>query len=81
MTFNPTTSNEIHLRPIGVIHSPFHEKTQTPIQPPRSTAEGWVEVFAEDMDGLDDQPHGLFSTRKLAAAGTPIAPRVKQYPS
>jgi len=92
MTSNPTTSNEIHFRPIGIIHSPFHEKTQTPIQPPRSTADGWVEVFSEyaegldDLDGfshifllyqfdrsqgyalrvqpfLDDQPHGLFSTR------------------
>jgi tRNA-Thr(GGU) m(6)t(6)A37 methyltransferase TsaA len=80
------------MKPIGVIHTPFTDKSRTTIQPTRSQAAGWVEVFAEfveglqDLDGfshiillygfhrsngytlkvmpfLDDQLHGLFSTR------------------
>ena len=39
---------------IGVIHSPFNEKAQTPIQPNRSTAYGQVEVFPEYAPGLQD---------------------------
>jgi len=41
------------LRPIGVIHSPFTDKKQTPIQPTRSQAIGRVEVLPEFVDGLD----------------------------
>ena len=83
---------EIIMRPIGVIHSPFNEKGQTPIQASRSQAIGLVEVHPEFADGLkdiegfshiyllyafhqsdgyslqvkpflDDQEHGLFTTR------------------
>jgi len=42
------------MRPIGVIHSPFTEKDQTPIQVTRSQALGRVEVFPEFADGLKD---------------------------
>lgn len=42
------------MRPIGVIHSPFTEKTQTPIQPFRSQATGKVVVDAEYAEGLQD---------------------------
>lgn len=42
------------MRPIGVIHSPFTEKNQTPIQVVRSQATGIVEVFPEFADGLKD---------------------------
>ena len=45
---------EFNMRPIGVIHSPFTEKEQTPIQPSRTHAIGSVEVFPEYMDGLKD---------------------------
>ena len=45
---------EFLLRPIGVIHSPFTEKDQTPIQVTRSQALGRVEVFPEFVDGLKD---------------------------
>jgi tRNA (adenine37-N6)-methyltransferase len=45
---------EIILRPIGVIHSPFTEKENTPIQSVRSEAIGWVEVYPEFADGLKD---------------------------
>jgi tRNA (adenine37-N6)-methyltransferase len=45
---------EFIMKPIGVIHSPFTDKKQTPIQPTRSDAAGYVEVFPEFADGLRD---------------------------
>lgn len=42
------------MRPIGVIHSPFTMKDQTPIQASRSQAVGQVEVFPEFVPGLQD---------------------------
>ena len=45
---------EFIMRPIGVIHSPFREKEQTPIQPSRSQAKGRVEVYPEFAAGLED---------------------------
>jgi tRNA (Thr-GGU) A37 N-methylase len=42
------------LQPIGVIHTPFTELAQTPIQASRSTAIGRVEVFPEFVEGLQD---------------------------
>jgi tRNA (adenine37-N6)-methyltransferase len=42
------------MRPIGVIHSPFTVKDQTPIQASRSQAVGEVEVFPEYVPGLQD---------------------------
>jgi tRNA (adenine37-N6)-methyltransferase len=83
---------EYAMKPIGVIHSPFTEKTQTPIQSTRSQAVGRVVLnpeFFESLQGLegfshiillyvfhqsngysllvqpflDNQLHGLFSTR------------------
>jgi len=39
---------------IGVIHSPFTDPNNTPIQPSRSQARGFVEVFPEYSEGLDD---------------------------
>ena len=42
------------MRPIGVIHSPFTEKKQTPIQPSHSQAAGRVEVYPEYAEGLQD---------------------------
>ncbi len=47
-------SMEIELHPIGVIHSPFNDKGQTPIQPSRSDAVGTVEVLPEYVEGLKD---------------------------
>jgi len=40
------------MTPIGIIHSPFTDKTETPIQPTRSQAVGKVEVNPEFSDGL-----------------------------
>jgi tRNA-Thr(GGU) m(6)t(6)A37 methyltransferase TsaA len=45
---------EIVLKPIGVIHTPFKNKHQTPIQPTRSDAIGKVELEPEYSAGLTD---------------------------
>lgn len=45
---------EIVFNPIGVIHSPFTEKDQTPIQGLFSKATGTIEVFPEYAEGLRD---------------------------
>jgi tRNA (adenine37-N6)-methyltransferase len=45
---------EFVMQPIGVIHSPFTDKDKTPIQPTRSSASGYVEVFPELAEGLLD---------------------------
>jgi len=43
------------MKPIGVIHSPFTSAEGTPIQPVTSGgAEGYVEVFPEYREGLQD---------------------------
>jgi tRNA-Thr(GGU) m(6)t(6)A37 methyltransferase TsaA len=41
-------------QPIGLVHSPFTRRDQTPIQPYRSQAVGRVELFAEYEAGLLD---------------------------
>lgn len=45
---------QITMQPIGVIHSPFIEKDQTPIQASRSKAIGKVELDLEYLEGLQD---------------------------
>lgn len=40
--------------PIGIIHSPFNDKSETPIQPSRSEAAGQVEIFRPYEEGLLD---------------------------
>jgi tRNA-Thr(GGU) m(6)t(6)A37 methyltransferase TsaA len=45
--------SEYVIRPIGIIHSPFTDLAQTPIQATRSQATGKVEVYPEFADGLD----------------------------
>jgi tRNA-Thr(GGU) m(6)t(6)A37 methyltransferase TsaA len=45
---------EFTMKSIGVIHSPFTDKAQTPIQPTRSQTLGRVEVYPEFADGLQD---------------------------
>ena len=42
------------MNPIGTIHSPFTDKSQTPIQASRSQARGVVEVYPEYTEGLQD---------------------------
>ncbi len=45
---------DFRMKPIGIIHTPFSKKGETPIQPSRSNEEGRVEVFPEYAEGLDD---------------------------
>lgn len=45
---------KIILKPIGVVHTPFKDKRETPIQPTRSNAIGKVEIEPEDSAGLTD---------------------------
>jgi len=45
---------EFIMKPIGVIHSPFTDKEQTPIQPTQSQAVGRVEVYPKFTVGLQD---------------------------
>lgn len=41
------------MRAIGVIHTPFHEKSETPIQSSRSEYAGTVEVYPEYLEGVE----------------------------
>lgn len=45
---------EFTISPIGVIHSPFSEAAETPIQASRSQAAGRVELYPEFAPGLQD---------------------------
>ncbi len=45
---------DITLTSIGIIHSPFTEPSQAPIQSSRSTTAGSAEVFPEFVAGLQD---------------------------
>ena len=45
---------DITLTSIGIIHSPFTDPTQAPIQSSRSIAVGSVEVFSQFAEGLRD---------------------------
>ncbi len=45
---------EFVMHPIGVIHSPFTDPEQTPIQPSRSQVRGQVEVYPQFVEGLED---------------------------
>ena len=49
-----TYQTQYTMQPIGIIHSPFTDKTQTPIQPSRSQAVGRVELHPEFTQGLQD---------------------------
>ncbi|MDI6840608.1 MAG: tRNA (N6-threonylcarbamoyladenosine(37)-N6)-methyltransferase TrmO [bacterium] len=42
------------VRPIGIIHTPFKHKKDTPIQPLKSKAIGQIELFREYEQGLDN---------------------------
>jgi tRNA (adenine37-N6)-methyltransferase len=44
---------KINFRAIGIIHTPFQETENTPIQSSRSEATGIVEVFPEYLEGLE----------------------------
>jgi len=45
---------EYRIKPIGVIHSPFNDRKEVPIQPRFSRDKGEVELFDEYSEGLKD---------------------------
>jgi tRNA (adenine37-N6)-methyltransferase len=46
---------DIIYHPIGVIHSPFHDLKEMPIQPTSaSSAAGWIEIDPQYAEGLKD---------------------------
>jgi tRNA-Thr(GGU) m(6)t(6)A37 methyltransferase TsaA len=45
---------EFTLKPIGLIHTEFTDRSQMPIQATRSQSAGWLEVDTEYQDGLLD---------------------------
>ena len=47
-------STDILFHPIGIIHSPFMVREGMPIQASRSFARGYVEVYPEFVEGLQD---------------------------
>jgi tRNA-Thr(GGU) m(6)t(6)A37 methyltransferase TsaA len=49
------SQREISFKPIGIIHSPFHNLEDMPIQPSCNTSQaGTVEIYSEYADGLKD---------------------------
>ncbi len=44
----------MEFEPVGVVHSPYKEKKDAPIQPRFSDTEGEIEIFEEFADGLKD---------------------------
>ena len=44
---------KIELKQIGIVHSPFKTKEETPIQPFKSDQSGEVEVFKDFEEGLE----------------------------
>ena len=48
-------NNQIIFYPIGIIHSPFNDISNMPIQPlAAEKVMGWIELFPEFIDGLID---------------------------
>jgi tRNA-Thr(GGU) m(6)t(6)A37 methyltransferase TsaA len=46
---------QIDFQPIGIIHSPFHDLREMPIQPSGETgASGMIEIYSEYAAGLQD---------------------------
>ncbi|MBN1948852.1 MAG: tRNA (N6-threonylcarbamoyladenosine(37)-N6)-methyltransferase TrmO [Candidatus Cloacimonetes bacterium] len=52
---NPETGRKIEYHPIGIIHTPFTELQEIPIQPRFAAGiKGTIEVFPEYREGLQD---------------------------
>ena len=48
------STEAFEFRPIGIVHSPYRTKEETPIQSRYSDARGEIEIFEEYADGLKD---------------------------
>jgi len=50
-----TMAEELRIKPIGIIHTPYHEHADIPIQGRfKSDARGWAELDPEYQQGLQD---------------------------
>lgn len=68
-------------KPIGIIHTPYTRKEETPIQASRSAAEGRVAVYPEyspGLDGIEGFSH-LILLYVWHQAPAPVALRVKPF--
>ena len=70
---------EFTMRPLGVIHSPFTDRSQTPTQSWRSQAVGQVEVYPEFVEGLKDveefsHPYLLFAFHRSTGYSLRVIP-------
>jgi tRNA-Thr(GGU) m(6)t(6)A37 methyltransferase TsaA len=47
-------NNEVTYKPIGVVHSPFKEPQNVPIQASASSTRGTIEIYPQYVEGLKD---------------------------
>ena len=78
--------NEITMEPIGIIHSPYKEKKDRPIQGTfKSEVEGWIELreeYAGGLKDLDGFSHAIIiyyfhKSEKEAIEGVPFLEQTK----
>jgi tRNA (adenine37-N6)-methyltransferase len=69
------------LTAIGVIHTPWNEKKEVPIQSSRSNAIGIVEVFAPYLDGLDgiDEFSHIYLLYGFHRSEPPVSLKVRPF--
>lgn len=71
----------MEFKPIGLIHTPFFEPEETPIQSSRSEASGTVEVFSQYLDGLEgvEEFSHLILVYVFHQASQPVQLKVKPF--
>jgi tRNA (adenine37-N6)-methyltransferase len=71
---------EFIMRPIGVIHTPFNDKDQMPIQAARSQAPGQVQIYPEFVEGLQDlEGFSYIHLLYVFHASAPYALRIQPF--
>jgi tRNA-Thr(GGU) m(6)t(6)A37 methyltransferase TsaA len=72
---------EYSLKSIGVIHTPFSNPNQTPIQSSRSEVKGTVDVFPEYLDGITgiEEFSRIYLLYLFHQAIKPVMLRVKPF--
>lgn len=72
---------EISMNPIGIIHTPFIDKSGMPIQSSRSGAVGTAEIFPQFMEGLDgvEEFSHIYLLYGFHLSGTDISLKVRPF--
>ena len=72
---------EYSLKSIGVIHTPFSNPNQTPIQSSRSEVKGTVDIFPEYLDGITgiEEFSRIYLLYLFHQAIKPVMLRVKPF--